>query len=67
MDTQSLIPEDVERFLYELGTQKTVNPVLYHQYIRTVATLLYDKYVILPNPSICVYPERHASGSTTKT
>ena len=51
-----LIPEDIESFLFELGTFKTDVPGAYEEYARAAASLLFDKYVILREPSLQILP-----------
>jgi hypothetical protein len=52
----ALLPSDIEYFLLKLGTMPTVNPAGYMQYARVVASLLYDKYVILGDASLEILP-----------
>lgn len=47
-----LIPADIEYFLEEAGRSPSKNSGAYEAYIRTVATLLFDKYCIIKNASI---------------
>jgi hypothetical protein len=47
-----LIPQDIETFLYELGTLQVGHTRAFEQYAKTSAALLWEKYVILKDPSI---------------
>ena len=47
-----LIPQDIETFLYELGTLQVDVPGAFEQYAKTAAALLWEKYCILEDPSI---------------
>jgi hypothetical protein len=48
------IPQDVENFLYTLGTCDQIAPGAFEQYARTAATLLWEKYVMFQDASIDV-------------
>jgi hypothetical protein len=54
-----LIPQDIEEFLYDLGTLRDGVPGAYEEYAKTVAALLWEKYVILEDASIQILP-RHS-------
>ena len=54
------IPQDVEDFLYTLGTCDKIAPGAFEEYARTVATLLLEKYVFFENaPSDVEHDTRH--------
>ena len=57
-----LIPQDVEDFLYDLGTRRDGSPGSFANYAKTAAGLLWDKYCILEDPSIEIMP-RHSDRS----
>jgi hypothetical protein len=51
-----LIPQDIEDFLYDLGTRRDVVPDAFEEYAKTAATLLWEKYCVLEDPSIQIMP-----------
>jgi hypothetical protein len=51
-----LLPQDIEDFLYELGTFDERVPGAFQEYVKTVAALLWEKYVILQDRSIEIMP-----------
>ena len=51
-----LIPQDIEDFLYDLGTRPDDTPGGFEEYARTAAALLWEKYCILEDPSIQIMP-----------
>jgi len=57
-----LIPQDIEDFLYDLGTRSDGVPGAFEEYARSVAGLMYDKYCILQDASIQIMP-RHSDRS----
>jgi hypothetical protein len=52
----ALIPEDVESFLYELGNCQEHSLGAFERFAKTTAALLWEKYVILEDPTIQVPP-----------
>jgi hypothetical protein len=52
----ALIPDDIESFLYELGNCKESLPGTFENFAKTTAALLWEKYVILEDPTIRVPP-----------
>jgi hypothetical protein len=56
-----LIPDDIESFLYELGTFKEDSPGSFERYGRLAATLLYDKYCLLEDPTLQIMTDRSSS------
>ena len=57
-----LIPQDIETFLYELGTLKDGTPSAFEQYVKAAAALLWEKYVIFEDASIQILqtPPNHS-------
>ncbi len=51
-----LIPQDIESFLYKLGTLEEGTPSAIEQCAKIAATLLWEKYVIFEDRSIQVLP-----------
>ena len=51
-----LIPQDIQTFLVELGTFRADIPSAFEEYARTVAALLWEKYVIFEDASIQILP-----------
>lgn len=56
-----LIPQDIEDFLYVLGTFKESVPDAFESYARTVAALMYDKYCNLEDATIEIMPLQSGS------
>lgn len=52
----TLIPEDISSFLYELGNFQEPSPGTFEMFAKTTAALLWEKYVILEDPTIQVPP-----------
>ena len=52
----ALIPEDVESFLYEVGNCQEPSPGTFERFAKTTAALLWEKYIILGDPTIRVPP-----------
>lgn len=50
----TLIPQDIESFLYEIGTLQGSAPGAFEAYAKNAAALLWEKYVVLKDPSIQV-------------
>jgi hypothetical protein len=48
----TLIPKDIESFLYELGNLQEGAPGAFELYAKTAAALLWEKYVIFEDASI---------------
>lgn len=46
------IPDDVEEFLYTLGTLQVGNPSALEEYAKTAATLLWEKYVFFADAPV---------------
>jgi hypothetical protein len=61
--SNKLIPQDIEDFLYDLGTSRYGIPGAFEEYVKTVAALLWEKYCILEDPSIQIMPCHTASSS----
>ena len=55
------IPQDVEDFLYTLGTSEQIHPAAFEEYARTAATLLWEKHVSFENASTDIEPEHSSS------
>ena len=51
-----LIPQDIEDFLYDLGTRRDRVPDAFEEYAKAAAALLWEKYCILEDPSIQIMP-----------
>lgn len=61
------IPQDVEDFLYTLGTCDQIAPGAFEEYARTAATLLWEKYVMFDDTSVDVEPNtRHRCAASSK-
>jgi hypothetical protein len=61
------IPQDVEDFLYTLGTCDKIAPGAFEEYARTVATLLLEKYVFFEDaPSDVEANTRHRGSASSK-
>jgi hypothetical protein len=61
------IPQDVEDFLYTLGTCDQIAPGAFEEYARTVATLLLEKYVFFENAPSDIEPNaRHRCAASSK-
>ena len=61
------IPQDIEDFLYTLGTCDQIAPGAFEEYARTVATLLWEKYVLFENVSTDIEPKtRHCCAALSK-
>jgi hypothetical protein len=59
------LPQDVEEFLYILGTFDQVVPGAFELYAKTAATLLWEKYVMFQDASIEVEHDiRHRSAAS---
>jgi hypothetical protein len=56
-----LVLDDIESFLYELGTLKENAPGSFERYSRLAAMLLYDKYCLLEDPTIQILPDGSSS------
>jgi hypothetical protein len=50
------IPQDVEDFLYDLGTRRDSVPGAFEEYAKTAAALLWEKYCIFQDHSIQIMP-----------
>jgi hypothetical protein len=61
----TLIPQDIEFFLYDIGTLQGGAPGAFEEYAKTAAALLWEKYVILEDPSIQV--QRNAPKQQTSS
>lgn len=61
------LPQDVEEFLYTLGTCDQVFPGAFEDYARTTATPLWEKHVMSEDASIDVEPStRHRRADSSK-
>lgn len=61
------IPQDIEDFLYTLGTCDQIVPGSFEEYARTAATLLWEKYVMFEGASIDGEPNtRHRCAASSK-
>jgi hypothetical protein len=61
------IPQDVEDFLYTLGTCEQIAPGPSEDYARTAATLLWGKYVMFEGASVDIEPNtRHRCATSSK-
>jgi hypothetical protein len=61
-----LIPQDIEEFLYDLGTRRDGVPGAYEEYAKAAAALLWEKYVLLEDASIQILPgtsDRYSASS----
>ncbi len=59
------LPEDVEEFLYTLGTFDQVVPGAFEVYAKTAATLLWEKYVMFEEASVDTTPNTRNRGSAS--
>ena len=61
------IPQDVEEFLYTLGTCEQIYPAAFEEYARTAATLLWEKYVMFEDASTDIdLNTRHRRAASSK-
>lgn len=61
------IPQDVEDFLYTLGTSEQIHPAAFEEYARTAATLLWEKYVMFEDGSTDIdINTRHRRSASSK-
>jgi hypothetical protein len=61
------LPQDVEAFLYALGTFEQAVPGAFEAYVKTAATLLWEKYVMFEGASMDSTPNnRHRCAASSK-
>ena len=53
---RDLIPNDIQYFLEEVGNFPSDTPGAFEAYVKSVGTLLYDKYCVSQNPSLQILP-----------
>lgn len=58
------IPDDVEEFLYTLGTLQVANSSAFEQYAKTVATLLWEKYVFFADSAVDIRADSYRRFAT---
>lgn len=51
-----LLPSDIEDFLADIGACRDQDPLAFMTYAQTAAALLFDKYVILQDPTLDIMP-----------
>jgi hypothetical protein len=51
-----LLPTDIEDFLADLGAARYSNPKAFLEFAQPAAALLFEKYVILQDPTLDIMP-----------